>query len=174
MKKKNRLKDNINSLEYLSYSLDNSINDLKKLFEKINQNRECTKSKIQKIFTKIRNAINDREDELLSEVDNQLGKLFFDEDFVKKSEKLPNKIKKSLDIGREIDKVWNNDKINFLIHSCINIENNIKDINKINENIERFISMKNLEVKFSPPNEYKLNSILEAIESFGKVYYNNF
>ena len=48
------------------------------MFEKINQNRENVKFKIQKIFTKIRNIINEREDELLSEVDNQLGKLFFD------------------------------------------------------------------------------------------------
>jgi len=172
--KKNKLKENINSLEFLSYSLDNSINDLKKIFEKINQNREYVKFKIQKIFTKIRNAVNEREDELLSEVDNQLGKLFFDEDFVKKSENLPKKIKTSLNIGREIDKLWNNDKINFFIYNCINIENNIRDINKMSQNIEKFINMKNLEVKFSPPNEYKISSILETIKSFGKIYYNNY
>ena len=65
--------------------------------EKINQNKENVKIKIQKIFTKIRNALDKREDQLLSEVDSQLEKLFFDEDFVRKSEKLPNNIKKSLD-----------------------------------------------------------------------------
>ena len=44
----------------------------------------------------------------------------------------------------------------------------------MSQNIEKFIDMKNLEVKFSPPNEYKLNSILETIKSFGKIYYNNY
>ena len=34
--------------------------------------------------------------------------------------------------------------------------------------------MKNLGVEFSPPNEYTLNSILEVIKGFGKVYYNNY
>ena len=157
--KKNKLNENINSLENLSYSLDDSIVTLKKLFEKINQNREYVKCKIQTIFTKIRNTINEREDELLAEVDKTLAELFFDEDFVKKSEKLPSKIKKNLEIGKEIDKAWNIDKINFFIHNCINIENNIKDIKNIIQNIEKFISAKNLEVKFSPPNEYKLNGI---------------
>ena len=33
--------------------------------------------------------------------------------------------------------------------------------------------MSNLEVKFSPPNEYRLDSILEKINNYGKVYYNN-
>jgi hypothetical protein len=47
--------------------------------------------RIQKVFSAIRNALNDREDELLSEVDKKLKDMFFDEDYVKKGEKLPTK-----------------------------------------------------------------------------------
>ena len=44
--------------------------------------------KIQKIFTKIRNALNDREDQLLIEVDNKFEELYFNDELIKKSEKL--------------------------------------------------------------------------------------
>ena len=58
--KKNKLKENIKYLEDLSNTLQNSINELKILYEKINENKEELKLKIQKIFTKIRNILNDR------------------------------------------------------------------------------------------------------------------
>ena len=82
--KKTNLKKNIDYLDSLFNSLDNSIKELKQIFENINNNREKVKLKIQKIFIKIRNEINDKEDQLLSEVDAQLDKLFFNEDFIKK------------------------------------------------------------------------------------------
>ena len=48
------------------------------------------------IFTKLRNALNSREDEILSNIDNDFKKYFFDEDLIKSAEKLPNKVKISL------------------------------------------------------------------------------
>ena len=69
--KKNKLKENIKYLEELSNTLQNSINQLKILYEKINENKEELKLKIQKIFTKIRNILNDREDELLLDINNK-------------------------------------------------------------------------------------------------------
>ena len=63
----------------------------------LNENKEKLKEKIQKIFTKLKTSLNDREDELLLEVDQQFNDLFFKEDFIKEGEKLPNKIKISLD-----------------------------------------------------------------------------
>ena len=47
----------------------NSINELKLSIIKINDNRESIKKDIQKLFTKIRNEINNREDKLLEEVE---------------------------------------------------------------------------------------------------------
>ena len=62
--KKNKLKENIKYLEDLSNTFEQSINVLKQIFEKINNNKEELKLNIQKIFTKIRNELNSREDEI--------------------------------------------------------------------------------------------------------------
>ena len=64
----NKLNDNIIYLEELSKTLQESINKAKEIYEKISENKEGWKLKIQKIFTKIRNELNKREDELLLEV----------------------------------------------------------------------------------------------------------
>ena len=105
--KKNKLKQNIKCLEDLSNTLEQSINELKKIFDKINENKEELKNNIQNIFTKIRNALNSREDELLLEVDNQFNNLFGNEEIIKESEKLPNKIKISLEKGKKIGIMMN-------------------------------------------------------------------
>ena len=91
---KNKLKDNIKLLEELSNTLNESINKIKNIFNKISKDKEELKVKIQKIFTKIRNEINNREDELLLEVDKQFENVFFNEDIIKNSEKLPIFIRK--------------------------------------------------------------------------------
>ena len=59
-------------MEDLLNTFEQTINELKILFEAINKNKEEHKLKIQKIFTKIRNSLNDRENQLLFEVDKLL------------------------------------------------------------------------------------------------------
>ena len=170
--KKNKLKENIKCLEDLSKNLDKSINDLKKLFEKINKDKETLKLEIQNIFTKIRNTMNEREDELLLEVDNQFNIFFSNENIIKESEKLPNKVKKSLENGKLIDKDWNdNNKLNRLINDCINIENNIKDIYDISESIEKCNTNKNIRIFFNPNG---IKDIIEILTSFGYIYSNQY
>ena len=56
-----------------------SINELKTIFENINKSKEELKLYVQKIFTKIRSAINEREDELLLEIDNKYNELQYAE-----------------------------------------------------------------------------------------------
>ena len=85
-KKMKNLKKNIDFLNELSLNIDNSIKQLKDFFEKINNNKEELKLKIQKIFTNLRNALNNREDKLLEEIDNQYNELFCNESLIKKSE----------------------------------------------------------------------------------------
>ena len=173
--KKNKLGENIKFLEELSKNLQSSINELKILLEDINKNKEELKLKIQNIFTKIRNILNNREDELLLEVDTQFKKLYCNEDIIKQSENLPNKIKISLEKGKIINKEWNNNnQLNSLINDCINIENNIKDINNINENIKNINLNKNIKIRFIPEEENNYNDLFESINSFGKICYNNF
>ena len=50
--KKNKLKENIKNLEELSNNLIQAINELKIIYEKINESKEELKTNIQKIFQK--------------------------------------------------------------------------------------------------------------------------
>ena len=125
--------------------------------------------KIQKIFTKLRNIINDREDELLLEVDKKFNELYFNDDIIKQIGKLPNKVKVSLEKGKIINNNWNNNKLNSLIDDCLNIENNIKDINYLNECIKKCNSFKN-NVSFTPSEEEeKFNQLIESLKKIGKI-----
>ena len=60
--KRNKLKENINNLEELFKQIEKSIEELKRIFEEINKNKEELKMKVQTIFTKIRNVLNEKED----------------------------------------------------------------------------------------------------------------
>jgi len=80
---------------------------------------------------------------------------------------LTNQIKINLNKGKIIDNEWNdNSKLNSIIYGCINIENNIKDINEINENIKKGTSL-DTEAKFISEDE--INKFIEMIKSFGKI-----
>jgi len=171
VEKKNKLKDNIKYLKEFSNEIENSINKLKKLYEKINEDKEEIKMKISNIFTKIRNSINEREDQLLLNIDNEYNNLYFKEDIIKQCEKLPNEIKNSLEIGKEINNKWNeNEKIKN-INECINIENNIKKIKIIKENINKSNFIKDINFKFEEEDE--INKFIEKIKNFGKIVKEN-
>jgi len=100
--------------------------ELKDLFQKIEKDKEDLKLEVQKIFTKIRNNINDREDKLLLDIDNLFNDKFINDELINKGEKLPKKIKSSLEKGKSINKEWNNNNLNLYIYDCINIENILK------------------------------------------------
>jgi len=109
--KRNKLKENINQLEELSNQIEKSINEIKNIYEDINKNKEELKLKIQNIFTKIRTVLNEKEDKLLLDIDNKYDNIYFKEDIIKESEKLPNKIKKSIEKGKIIEKEWNDNNL---------------------------------------------------------------
>ena len=105
--------------------------------------------KVQTIFTKIRNVLNEREDKLLNDIEEQYNNIYFKEELIKESEKLPNKIKKSIEKGKIIDKEWNDNNLSLLINDCINIENNIKEINIINDNIKKSDFNKDIKIVYN-------------------------
>ena len=157
--KMKNLNKNINNLEILSKNLYESINKLKNIFEKINENKEDIKTKIQKIFTKIRNELNNREDLLLNEVDDIFNKNFFGEEIIKQGEKLPNKVKKSLEKCKLISNNDEENKIINLINDCKSIEDNINDINKINDNINKYNNLVDVKILFYPMEEENSQTI---------------
>ena len=101
--KKNKLKDNIKSLEELYNKLSETLNNFKIIFEKMNEDKEQLKLNIQNIFTKLRSEINSREDLLLLEVENYFDKKFCPKNIFEKIDKLPNKINSSLEKGKSIE-----------------------------------------------------------------------
>ena len=159
-------------MEELLKGLEESIKELKLLFEKINENKEEIKIKIQGIFTKIRNALNAREEELLIEVDKQYNDIYFNEEIIKEAEQLPNKAKISLEKGKIIDKEWNNNKLNSLINDCINIDNNINEITMIKEKLKQCNSNQNILINFNLDKNDKINSFLKMIKEFNFINLN--
>ena len=122
--KLSKLKENIKHLENLSEALKGSINNLKNLFENIIKDKEEIKLKIQKVFTKLRNKLNEREEILLLEVDKIFDETYISEEMIRKGEKLPKQIQMTLENSKEIDNKYNNDnQINLLINDCITIDN---------------------------------------------------
>ena len=88
--KKNKLKENIKYLEDLSLNFKQALDKLKHIYDKINNDKEEIKLNILKIFTKIRNEVNDREDKIMNELDKLFDNIYFDESLIKKSEKITN------------------------------------------------------------------------------------
>ena len=147
--KKNKLGENIKKLEELTKIIDKSIKELKNIFEKINQSKED-----------------------LLEVDKIYEENFFSEDIIKKGEKLPKNIKESIQQGNLINNEWDENKygLNCLLNDCINIENNIKEIDIINESISKYNNIKS-EIKYD--SEKDLNELLELIKNFGVIIAGN-
>lgn len=171
--KKNKLRDNIKTLENISNNLEESIKNLKLLFEKINKEKEELKKIIKANFTKIRNEINDREDKILLEVDQKYNEVYFNEEIVKKGEKLPKQVNELIKQGNMIDKEWNENEKNLskLINDCIIVENDKKDIDNINYNIEKCKNI-SCEFKFTPlEKDEKFTELLKRIKKFGILSY---
>ena len=165
--KEKNLDKNIKSLENLSELFQSSIKEISELFEKINENKEEIKLNIQKTFTRIRNELNNREDELLNKVDKQFQKDYFCKnlDFLKEKDKLPNKIKLYIEKGKIAKNEWNNNKNkSLLINDCINIENMISNINKINQNMAKY-KRNDKAIKFFSDTE----NIIKLINQFGSI-----
>ena len=160
-------------------STDYSNNNLMEIFEKINKNKEEIKLKIQKIFTKIRNILNNREDELLLEIEKIYQNLIFNENIVKESENLSKNINIALRKGKAIFNEWNNNdkkdnNLKSTINDCIILENNIKKINEIKISIQQAKINCNNKIEFIPKEENEINNnkIIEIINNFGKIKFN--
>jgi hypothetical protein len=136
-------------LEVLSINFQQNINEIKNIVNKMEQEKEQLKKDIQKLFTNLRNYLNSKEDELLSNVDKKYNELSFDTD-ITKDKKMEKKIKYSLEAGKRIGKSWTSFKLNSVINDCITIENNINYLNKINQKIRE---LKSLNYKYNYESE---------------------
>ena len=165
--KKSKLKDNIQYLEELSIKLDESIENFKIIFEKINESKEKIKKDIQNIFTKLRNELNNKEELLLKNVDNYFFDKYNDENIIKNIDKLPNKIKESLEKGKSLENKWAEDnRLDILINDCINIENHLNDINVINDKIKKYKQINKINHQFLGD----IDNFVNKIKKFGIIF----
>ena len=170
--KKKKLMNNVINLEKLNDKLKETILDLKNIFDKIDKEKEELKLNVQKIFTRLRTVINEREDELLNEIDKIFDDKFFDENLLKEGEKLPNKIKTSMEKVKAMEKEWDDINLGKYINNCIIIENDIEKINIINQQINKCIENEEAKIQFCP-DENGINNLLEKTKSFGNLDFIN-
>ena len=79
---------------------------------------------------------------------------------------MPKSVKMSLEAGKNIIQEFNdNNKLSSFINDCIKIETDVKDINTINENIEK-ANMIKLDTTFT------YDDFTSNIKCFGKINYN--
>ena len=135
----NILKDNIKLLKQLSDEIEQSI---KKKEEEIKNKKDKLNSEINQIFDKITTELNTKENILSSEVDT-----FFDENYC--IDKKNDEIQSLLEKVESMDDDWeDDDKLKEYIYNCINIENNLKDINRIKEKMNKYYQKEEFNIKF--------------------------
>ena len=74
---------------------------------------------------------------VLQETDEICNEIYCTESIVKEGEKLPDKTKLLLEKAQDINKVYDKNNTSLFINGCINVENNIKTIIELNENIKK-------------------------------------
>ena len=171
--KKDLLNKNYTVLEELSKNIGDSINELKDILETINTNKYKLKLKIQKTFTEIKNKINEKENELMIEVDKMYENIFISQYKLKQIYAIPSIAKESLEKVKlndyEYTYEWEKDnKLSFLINNSINIENNILNINQNNKIINKFKNDIHSVIKLYMEKDNYVNNFLNNFLSFGK------
>ena len=175
-RKKLNFENNIKTLENISNNMNESVDKIKNFYEKVQEIKENMKSKIMKVITNIRNKLNEREDEILKEIDTTFLKISPDEKMIKEYELIPKKISEILKNKELIEKKLE-DKflLNSYINDCIIIENDFAKIKVINDSINKYnINIeKDIKIYFYPEeNENEINNIYNDIKSFGIIYQN--
>ena len=127
------------------------------MLEQIKEKKQKLKTKIQDIFTILKDALNNRENELLLNVDKEYDNLLCIENL----EKIPVQINLYLEKCKNIDE-FNND-IYKLISECSEIESNV---NIIKTKINNIYESKSTEIQFIPE-ENEINEFIDSIQNFG-------
>ena len=164
---KDKLDKNIKSLENLNKNINKKIDELKIMIEKTDKQKEELIVKIQKIFTQIRSAINEREDQLLLYVGKKFDRYCIKKDKIKEIEDLPKLIKSNIEKGNILKNDWKKKSLSFLINDCTKIEENLNKINIINNRLTK-INSANIHINFFP-NDYEVNHLVTSLKEFGKI-----
>ena len=173
--KKRKLNDNLKLLKKFSLNMKKILKDIRTFYEHINPIKEDIIMNIKNIFHNFRILLDNREKELLYEVEEVYSKNFFSDNFLKESNKFPTKIKYNIDKGKNVLDKWEEaeekGKINLLINDCINIEKNIKELNDIKDKIASLNSKSKMQF-CTQDNDIEI--ISKKIKNLGKVVCYNY
>ena len=159
-----KLEENKKCLKDLLNKFGESINENKKLLERMNEIKEYLKLKVNLIFANIKYIITVKKDFILSELDNKFN---YNEEIINKKERLYNIIKLSLENGKILDGHLNyKEKLYYLNNYCNNIETDIEEMKLLKEKCEKNL---NLSLK-----DKKINNFIEKIEEFGDIISDNY
>ena len=111
--------------------------------------------------------MNEKEDELLLQI-NEKYNIYIKEDIIKESQNIPKQIKILLESGKIIDKEWNDNNLSSYINDCINIEDNVKKIKLIEENIIKCNFNKNVSIDFILKEE-TISDFKNRIKNLGEI-----
>ena len=102
-------------------------------------------------------------------MDKKFEENFGNKDIIKEGEKLFCKIKLSLEKGKLLENEWNdNNKLSSIISSCIKIEDNVKYINIIDNNIKKWRLDKYLNIEYHIKKE-DFDILINSIKTIGKL-----
>lgn len=163
--KEKKFKEDYSKLKENSININQSINLFNELKQDLSKNKKDLISNIQKVFNDARLALKQREEKLLSEVDEIYKNNFYDEKIAKESENLPFKLKESLDSIGELEEIKNKqNKLSSEINYYIKFENNMNKIEEINKTINNCNSNQ-IDVSF----KYDFSELENTIKEFGSI-----
>ena len=164
--------DKINILEKNIVIFSNILKEMENIYEKINEKKENIKINVMNIFTEIRNALNNREDELLKEIDKRFDDIYFNDNIIKENKKIENDIKIFLKQNKNIKSKFMDinsflNDMNILNINCENIENKIKQLSPICDKSKDF----QMKMEFKPGSG-GVGIMLSKVRNFGDIYIN--
>ena len=167
--KEKKFKESFDKLEDISNDLDQSINKFDLFKIETNKEKENLKSKIKNVFLKLKHLLEERENQLLLELEKEYNKIFLDEKIIKENQKLPLKLKNSSELISSIREIENEeDELSSEINYYIEFE---KDLNKINEIKEKINKCYSKKINIFFQDNYK--DLENEINNFGKIKIDN-
>ena len=168
--KKRKLIDNIKLLKKFSLNIKKILKDARNIYERINPTKEDIVMNIKNLFHNFRILLDKREKELLDEVEEVYSKKFFNDKFIKESNKFSTKIKYNIDKGKNVLAKWDeaekNGKIILLVNDCINIEKNLQELEEVKDKLAVINSKSKLQFN---TRDNDIEIISEKIKNLGKV-----
>ena len=146
---------------------------MENISNKINEEKERIKIKIQKIFTEIGNAVDDREDELFVEIDKRFDEICFNESIINDNKILENEMKEYLKKIRNDELNFNDTEINKFNNELDLLKNKSEIMEKKIKELSILRNKGNIKINIEfKPGPGGVDSILKKIRNCGDIYIN--